>query len=77
MKKKQLSSKKQEFDEMDDEPNEYDYKDPFIVDDRKKTIKKQYNQSQKMELEGGNSDQDMETQLILSEVEELLRTANV
>ena len=63
---------KKEEDDFDD-VGEYDYKDPFIVDDRKKKSGNGKNQI-KMEVEEGfNSEEER----VISEVEENLRTANV
>lgn len=63
---------KKEEDDFDD-VGEYDYKDPFMVDDRKKKSGNGKNQT-KMEVEEGFTSEE---ERVISEVEENLRTANV
>lgn len=63
---------KKEEDDFED-IGEYDYKDPFIVDDRKKKSGNSKNQI-KMEVEEGFTSEE---ERVISEVEENLRTANV
>lgn len=56
--------------ENEEDNDDFDYTDPFLVDDRKSNKKHQI----KMEIENG---QDSEGEEIIKEVEENLRTANV
>ena len=65
---------KKEDDDFE-EVGDYDYKDPFIVDDRKKKSGTSKNNQIKMESEDNGFTSEEER--VISEVEENLRTANV
>ena len=73
--KKKVPNPNMKFDDMEDEKDDYDYKDPFIVDDRNEQNKKTNTKDKtKMEFEKGF---DSEEENVLKEVEEDLRAANV